>query len=598
MSGSGKKAVEVAGKEWTEETHGSAELTEAQTERGAMLRLARKMLNDRTYRERLAVTIEQRQQNAQDMSDVDMNKAADVYGELLQRHDWAMNPKGSAWANWATSLGFFWYLGVSPAAALVNVTQTPLVALPLMAQKFGWGASAKALLKGTSDFMAGGVQKPSNGQILPGMSSVLEGEELDALNEGFKTGVLDKTLAHDLASVSQDGSDYNHTLTRVNRAVGWAFHNAERVNREATYMAAYRLARKRGMAHEKAIELAHDLTWESHFDYGSANKARFMQGDIQKVVLMFRQFSLNMTYLLGRNLHQALKGESADVKKAARQRLTGILGMHGLMAGAVGLPLYGVVTSILNLLFDDEDEPWDADVAFRNAMHDYFGPAGSWVVGGPVNALTGADVASRVSLDGLWWRGSNYDEEGREAAESIAVSILGPMFGIVKSGFEGQELMRQGELHKASEKFVPKFVRDPLRAIRYGSEGATNRRGDPVMEDFSAWELLLQANGLTPADLTMQYERNSALKNMESRIMKRRKLLMNRYWMAWRLNDSAGLRELQTDIERFNRANEAYPITEKTLKRSLKTRQRYSAQSLAGISVNKNLRHLTEEVRY
>ena len=594
-----KDALTKAWRQWTTDMRENPDAPPELVARGEVLKLARKMQDDAKFFDRTMTDLESRKQNAEFMANEDANKAADVYGELVKRHEWAMNPKGGALANWMSSLGFAWYLGVSPAAAMVNMTQTPLVAFPLMAQQFGWKAAGKELMKATRQFIGAGVQKPGPGkQTIKGLSDVLQGEELAALDEGFRSGVLDKTLAHDLASVGQDGADYNHTLNKVNKVIGWAFHNAERANREVTYMAAYRLARSQGKTKEQAIDAAHDLTWESHFDYSSGNKARFMQGDVAKVVLMFRQFSLNMSYLLARNTWQSVKGESAEVRKAARDRLAGILGMHGIFAGAVGLPLYGVITGILNMMFDDEDEPWSADVAFRNTLVDYFGPVGNVIATGPVNALTGGDVSSRVSLDGLWFRDSGYQEEGREAAESLAVSILGPVFGIAKSGYEGTQLLREGETDKAMEKFVPKFVRDPLKAYRYGSEGATNRRGDVIMEDFGLWELLLQSNGLTPAELTMSYERNSALKGMERRILKRRSSLMNKYWMAYRMGDFEGVEDIQEMIDQFNTANDAYPITDKTLQRSMKIRQRYSDEAVSGINLNKNLRYLTEDVRY
>ncbi len=597
LATAGAKKVDEAFKAWAKTVKAAADLTPEQAERGEMLRLARRLSGDRTLLQRTAEEFQQRKMNADLMAGADHNKAADVYDEMLKRHEWAMNPKGGALANWMSSLGFAWYLGVSPAAAMVNMTQTPLVAMPLIASKYGWKATGKHLMAAFKEFIGGGINKPGSGkQVVNGMASVLTGDELKALQAGFSSGVLDKTLAHDLASVGEEGSDYNYTLQRVNRVVGWAFHNAERANREVTYMTIYRLAREKGKSHTEAIAEAHDLTWESHFDYSSGNKARFMQGDIAKVVLMFRQFSLNMTYLLARNVWLATKGESAEVKHLARQRLGGILGMHALFAGAVGLPMYSVITGILNLLLDDEDEPFDADVAFRNQLVDWFGPVGNIIARGPVNFITGGDVSGRVGLDGLWFRGSGYDEEGREAAESLAVSILGPIFGIVKSGYEGMQLLREGETHKAAEKFVPKFIRDPLRAYRYSDEGATNGRGDLVMGDFSPWEILLQANGLSPAELVAQYERNRALKNMENRIKSRRQMLINRYYMAWRLGDDDGMDEFNAQIERFNEFNSSYPITDETLERSIKTRGRYSDRSMDGTILDKNLEGLRERV--
>lgn len=594
-------ALDKRWKEYTDvfsDKQGEKALTDEHEQEGKVLKLARRMAKDKDFAERSAEMIARRRDNVEIVQGEDANRMSDTYTELTKRHEWAMNPQGGQLANVASTVGFSWYLGVSPAAAFVNLTQTPLVAWPLFAAKYGWKDSGAELKKAYGEFMKAGVQRPSRGQVLPGLKKVLTGEELEALEEGYRTGVLDKTLAHDLANIGQDGLEYNPTLNKVNQGVAWAFHNAERVNREVTYMAAYRLARKT-MPKHLAIQQAHDLTWDSHFDYSTGNKARFMQGDVAKVVLMFRQFSLNMSYLLGRSLWNSVKGESKAVQQEARKRLTGLLGMHAIFAGAAGMPMYSVITWALEMAFDDEDEPFDADVAFRNALSDTFGKTlGHAISDGPINALTGADIASRVSLDGLWIRGGGPDESGRDAARSLAVAILGPVFGIAQSGLQAAELMSQGETYKAVERGTPKFIRDMMKAGRYANEGVTNRRGDLLLEDVSWWQAAYQAGGLTPAAISQQYERNSALKGMESRIKSRRSLLLNKYWMATRMDDQEHLGELAEIIARFNKYNPEYQLTDKVIQRSLKTRARYTGESINGINLTKSLRHLVDEVRY
>ena len=596
-----KAALDKRWKEYTDvfsDKQGEKALTDEHEQEGKVLKLARRMAKDKDFAERSAEMIARRRDNVEIVQGEDANRMSDTYTELTKRHEWAMNPQGGQLANVASTVGFSWYLGVSPAAAFVNLTQTPLVAWPLFAAKYGWKDSGAELKKAYGEFMKAGVQRPSRGQVLPGLKKVLTGEELEALEEGYRTGVLDKTLAHDLANIGQDGLEYNPTLNKVNQGVAWAFHNAERVNREVTYMAAYRLARKT-MPKHLAIQQAHDLTWDSHFDYSTGNKARFMQGDVAKVVLMFRQFSLNMSYLLGRSLWNSVKGESKAVQQEARKRLTGLLGMHAIFAGAAGMPMYSVITWALEMAFDDEDEPFDADVAFRNALSDTFGKTlGHAISDGPINALTGADIASRVSLDGLWIRGGGPDESGRDAARSLAVAILGPVFGIAQSGLQAAELMSQGETYKAVERGTPKFIRDMMKAGRYANEGVTNRRGDLLLEDVSWWQAAYQAGGLTPAAISQQYERNSALKGMESRIKSRRSLLLNKYWMATRMDDQEHLGELAEIIARFNKYNPEYQLTDKVIQRSLKTRARYTGESINGINLTKSLRHLVDEVRY
>lgn len=518
----------------------------------------------------------------------DRVKAAHLYNEMLKRHDWAMNPKGSAWANKVSSFGFTWYLGVSPAAALVNVTQTALVAYPILAAKFGWGQAAEALMNSSNDYFAGGF----------GVEKALKGDRLRAYREAVRTGVIDKTLAHDLAGLAQEGAAYNPVHSMIMEKVAFLFHNAERYNREVTYMAAYDLARNKGKNHVQAVEYAHDLTWESHFDYSSGNKARFMQNDFAKVALMFRQFSLNMTYLLVRNAHNSLKGETPEVKTQARKQLAGVLGMHFLFAGAMGMPLFSVLGSVMEAVFDDEDEPWKFDAEFRNFLADMFGKDAGRILSHGIANETGFNIASRVSLDGLWIREPLKELEGRDKVAYWMEQLLGPVGGIAFSAGTAVDLWNEGHELRAVESAVPKFVKDGLRAVRYGTEGAKTLRGDALVESFSPQVLIAQAMGLSPAELMERYEANGAIKGIERRIKDRRQNLINRFALAYRLSDTSDLAAVKKKIVRFNAANPRARITYNTLMKSYRTRLRYSHDQIKGITVDKKLRYLTENGRF
>ena len=518
----------------------------------------------------------------------DRNKAAHLYNEMLKRHEWAMNPKGSAGANKLSSLGFVWYLGVSPAAALVNVTQTAMVAYPMLASKYGMKAAADALMRSGNDYFQGGF----------GVEKALTGDRRRAYNEAVRSGVIDKTLSHDLAGLSQEGATYNPVHNMVMEKVAFLFHNAERFNREVTYMAAYDLAIKEGQTHTQALDYAHDLTWDSHFDYSAGNKARFMQNDFAKLALMFRQFSLNMTYLLARNAYNSFKGESPEVKRMARRQLTGILGMHYLFAGAMGMPMFGVLGAVLEAVFDDEDEPWKFDTEFRNFLADVFGKDMGRILSHGIANETGLNIASRVSLNGLWLREPYKELEGRDQVAYWMEQLLGPLGGILFGAGTAVDLWNEGHEMRAIESTVPKFVKDPLLALRYATEGAQTMRGDALVDSFDPLVIFSQAMGFSPAELSERYDANGAIKGYEGRIKDRRTNLINRFALANRLGDRSELERVKKEIIRFNAKNKPVAITRSTLIRSIRTRNRYSHDQIKGIVVDKKLRYLTENGRF
>jgi hypothetical protein len=73
----------------------------------------------------------------------DQPTAQSVIDEMNKRHDNLMNPKGHPLSSALTSLGFIYYLGLSPAAAMVNLSQTALVAYPLMGAKWDFDKAAR-----------------------------------------------------------------------------------------------------------------------------------------------------------------------------------------------------------------------------------------------------------------------------------------------------------------------------------------------------------------------------------------------------------------------------------------------------------------------
>ena len=504
----------------------------------------------------------------------DPNKAGHITNEMHRRHEWIMNPTSATWAQAATSLGFAWYLGLTPAAALVNVSQTPLIAYPVLAARYGWKQAGQALLQATRDYFKGGFE----------IGKRLSGDELNAYDNLVRDGVLDKTYTHDLAALKETPSNiYSPLRARVMGVIAFLFHRAERFNREVTALAAYRLARG---AHANVLEaerFAAQTVWDAHFDYSNANKARFMQSDAARVLLMFRQFSLN-------------KGASP----AARRRLTGILGMHAMAAGALGLPLMSLVMGVLNAVFDDEDEPFDAETEFRQMLSEAFGPiAGNAIARGLVEGLADVGLSERVSLDDLWFRAPDRSLEGRGLVEWWTEQLLGPLGGLAFKAGTAYDLAQQGHLGRALEAAVPKALRDGLRALRYADEGVQTLRGDPIVERLNAWQLLVQGVGFVPGEVAKQYDANRAVKFYEKRLLDRRRRLVSRWWLARQAGDREGVAEALAAIKAFNAKNRPLAITGATLARSMRTRIRYRHDALpGGLHLAPRLRPLEQAVQF
>src|SRR5690606_30830586 len=115
------------------------------------------------------------------------------------------------------------------------------------------------------------------------LSKSLKGDELAAYNQAVADGTIDVTMAHDLAGIAQgEDTGVAWKVRPVMRMASFMFHHAERFNRQATFLAAYRLARESGADHRAGFEQAKKATYDSHFDYSADNRPRAMQGNVAK----------------------------------------------------------------------------------------------------------------------------------------------------------------------------------------------------------------------------------------------------------------------------------------------------------------------------
>lgn len=509
--------------------------------------------------------------------------AADaILAELQRRHEWIMQPIDSPLTQAISSAGFVYYLGLSPASALVNLSQTALISYPYLAARFGAVPAFNALLAAGRDAARtlGHIERR-----LPNR------EEENAYKALVAAGAIDRTQAHSLAGIAEDGAvRFSPAWAKAMRIIGWGFHTTELINREATGIAAFRLARNAGQSFDQAVRSAIDAIQDTHYDYTNQNRARWMQGNVAKVLLMFKQYALNTTWHLGRMVWQATRNADPQTRRIARRNLTGVLGMSALFSGLLGLPTASVLMGVLNAIaasFGDEDEPWEAKTELRGFLVDMLGAdMAEILLSGPVNAVTGADVASRVSLSQLWFRDADRELEGRGMYYHLLEQAAGPMGGVLKNVIAGKALIDEGHTWRGVETMLPSALKSMVKAARYEVQGANTLRGDPLIEDMSLRQTLLQLGGFTPAELAETYARNSAAKRYERHLLKRRERLLDAYALATRTGDIEGRAEIIRQIRHWNRKVPELAITARTLERSIASRLAWSARAEAGIVLN------------
>ncbi len=537
-----------------------------------------------------------------DMAKAETNNvsAQRIADEMNKRHEWVMNPKRAKWAQKLTGIGFFMLIGASPASALMNLTQNVQVAIPVIGSKYGYAATAAEMgrltkLWITNRYAASKDHKTKNKFGVIG--SILEGEEREAMRRAVEQGTIDVTQTSDALGLAEEPDTHvGDWKDRVNRALGWSFHNAEVLNREVTFMTAYRLARKGGMDGEAAYHYATKATWDSHFDYGSLNRARFMQGDVATVALQFKQYSQNMSYYLISNTLKALgKGNPTPEQKAiARKQIMGTMALTFALGGLSAMPVATLagIANMIHAAIGDDDDPWDAETELRGILSEWFGEEWARTLYNGLPPEVGLPaVGGRINIDFLrmWVRESDAENASGTIAD-IGEQFFGPIGGIITGAARGVDYAMQGRTHRAAEQFLPKWIKDISKTARYISEGGnvTNRNGEVMVADLTPIEYFGQLVGFTPTRLSEQYDINSRVKKYEGKVMQRRKLLMNQMWVSYLKKDKDEIKNIWKHIKNYNKSEwgRLNPITSEAVSRSIKQHLKMQTKAVNGLHYN------------
>lgn len=545
-----------------------------------------------------------------------------------------LNP-GPDWS-WARSFAAIWHLGLMPASAAVNLTQTPTVTAPFLATKFGDLKALNSLRKAASTM---------NAYVRKGNIKAQDGTKFKLLARSYQEDFMDQSMAAELYTVSsQDlrflgfGKAARHYQT-VTEKMMLLFHAAEQFNRRVAFMSAVELALENGNSeYVQSLKKTHEIQYnqllaegmseaeanaflagkdtvlQTQYDFTRAARPRFMRGR-KGVLFTFYMFTQNTAFTLYNNgwpmafryalIMMALAGPMGllpddveemlnalgrkafggdfNLEKATREFIREVLGdnpavppdllLHGLGRYSLG-PIPG-----LGALPYTPSTDLSRSIAFPKIL--------------PL------DTAS------LWEPGARYNEAIGNATERGAGAAFSPIFGMMKA-LSATEL-DWADL-KRWEYAMPRFARQSSKAIRYGLEGGERTRSyNPVIEydvnnPIEFGELVGLAMGFQPTKQNQYYDMVSQA--YESKIVwqAKRSSLLQEIWRqrVWNENSDA-VGEVLLEIHKFNQQVRDYDpklvITSKTITRSLRNRSRKRQQIEQGQDIPESVRQNFPEVR-
>jgi hypothetical protein len=536
----------------------------------------------------------------------------DYVGEVKRRLDLILNPTDiGTIPSMLSNIGFIYYLS-SAASAVTNVLGGVMIGFPTLVGQtvklnpgMSYTQAAVKTLFETSKSAAQTIASMTKGTSAPpsGLSAV----EQAAHNRFVADGLIDITATYDQSGLASTPTEsYSGARYKAMKVITFLFHQAERLNREIMAMSAFRTAYAEAnaaglsprAAFTKAIANAKDVTNRAMFDYSSTNKPRYFQHPVARVVLQFKQFPQQMTFFLAHNLVNSLKGESPEIRREARARFVGTMGMAAIMSGVTGLWGFSTVASVVNAVFNamaDEDDgelPFDFELAFADWAAETFGSqVGMAITRGIPNVVTGLDIGGRVKLDDMWFRDGRKNQDEAEALQSFLVDALGPTIGIGINAARAVDLWNQGHGDRALEAVSPAIAKNVLIAGRMGREGgATTLRGDMLTENDSPFILMMQGLGLRSAELAERQYYNITVKGAEQAILKERQNLLNYYGLTFMSNDIDANQEAFDKMMEFNQKHPTVAIPADSIVSSIVNRFKKSAQTEYGMYIDPRLR--------
>jgi hypothetical protein len=371
------------------------------------------------------------------------------------------------------------------------------------------------------------------------------------------------------------------------------FAQMESASRQIVGTAAYIANMKSGMTHAQAVEAAIDSVYLDMGDFGSTGRATLTKSDIARVVWQFQQYGAKLLFSMAKSAVD-LASKNGYKRKEAVKHLSGLMAMHWLFAGALGLPAAGMVGAFNDLLKDAlSDDEWHNYKADLRAYLEAQGVDRAFiniVLDGPLSTLTGLKLSERLGAHELI--PLIHESQVNDTLDVSAKDRLFEMFGGAAGSLavnisEGVGLFTKGETERAIEKLVPNaIVKNALTATRYGTEGKINAKGEEVIakEKFTPYDLFVQSLGFTPYKVFKGEESARSAKTDISFVQDKRTELLAEFREALKEGNT---KEALANIMAFNKKYPFAWINNKSIKQSVKTSARARATSIYGMNFGK-----------
>ena len=463
--------------------------------------------------------------------------------------------------NTLTGAVFHYYLS-APASAALQLASIPLQGAPSIAKVHGVNAARRALNSAVGlytssmskatpfgDIKRGAEARKDIGNLVKGAKHADEFDIPKAIDM-MKAEALLLPSIHAQAFSGQDKPTSKNDSAfakakRVMEITSRPFAEAESAARQVSAVAAYIANIRSGMTHEKAVRGAIDSTYLDLGDFGATGQSSLVKtglGGIVKVASQFQQYGAKLLFAFAKAAHDALKGESPEVRKQGRKFIANLMAMHWVFAGSLGLPLAGLAMTITDFIRDvagDDDERHNLEDDMRKAMHDMNinDTVIKMILDGPVGTITGMNLTPRIGASDIipMIQESDLNETLKgDIVGNAGKALLGAAGSTVANIGKAAEAWTEGNYGQAIEKLMPAAIRNPMTAYRYATEGKLTPKGLPIIskEEITTLDIVARALGMETSHMAEKSKAARSAYMLNEFIKDRKQELYSKYAKA------------------------------------------------------------------
>jgi hypothetical protein len=376
-----------------------------------------------------------------------------------------------------------WYLLGSVASATVNATQTVTQSLPYL-----YGNGAKSIIHAAE--LLGNAYK-----------TVIKknyGSELaQAIKRAEQDGTIDSSeVFHLYAEAVKPWVNKITDRNLQNRARAFSFlwgapfSLVEKLNRQATFIAAYRLANENGKTGDEAFKFAEKAVMETQGLYAKVNRPNWARGTVGSMAFTFKQFTIAYLEQMARMAKSGPAGQ-----RAAALQFAILMGFSGLLGAPGEDDIEDAIDTLAQTLFG---KAFLTRQALQSTLNDVLGKELAQFALHGVSAFTPVDISGRMGmgnlLPGTAMLKPSEPNPGREIT-----SFFGPAGSMMQNMSDAARLMlNEGAIGRAAKLAAPSAIGNLVKGMEMASTGEMRNMKGQKIADADMVDAVAQSLGFQP----------------------------------------------------------------------------------------------------